>query len=249
MPIRMNNQNRFVIIDTGGLFDFVLQLKTIQNMGLYFLKTVKMTDINNCEQEINTYRGFFSTQDNNLEKVEIQAYQFWGIHTGFDDNQQQDLPHSLNEIRNEPEYIGLNILKKYNIALDVGGRRIQFFDKNDVSEQVKDWKKIPFYITENGIEIDVIKDHQKKRAILDTGASVSLAFEHTDAKPLKKNKEKSFLLSHGLVFQTSCYAVQTPLNNFADYLFGIDFFKAYLLFFDFGTQTLYLKPNEKGKVT
>lgn len=244
MPVYINGHIRHLVIDSGGNFQLNLQKDTLRKMGLKYKKTVKQSRVENVIKLLKCYHALFSVDLFKTHSVDVMEYQPWGI--SFNDIPPKDQEHELSvvmkNLRQNPEYIGIKALKKYNFLINASELKMQFFERNTPYALCSTWEKIPFYETPQGIEIDVIISDAKSRAVLDTGASVSFNMKNN---PSLNPKPQHVMLMNGHSVILDFIDYPTEIKDFPHYIFGINFFKNYRLFFDFDQCILYMQKIEK----
>jgi predicted aspartyl protease len=188
-----------------------------------------------------------------------------------------DLPRNPGEAHIRG-FIGLNILRGYNVEIDFARKKLGFYAKRVCPGKVvywaRDWVEIPLKVDEFHSIVTVTLDGKEVEAFVDTGADASMLsldlatslFGITKKSPgLKKDAE--VIAMSGATLQSYTYtfqsldihgiAIEKPVVHLLEiegkmaetFILGIDLLRKFRLFFAYSENKIYATPANAGLET
>jgi hypothetical protein len=242
------NENDFqAFIDSGGQFDVVMPLKVIKDLNL---KETNITSKSSgCDGEIQylkNFQGNLALTGSERIVVEISEFKDWSYNAG-------DNPPIITNGKKamEPIFIGLNVLRNFNVLINFKDKKIAFFPHSQIlpPEADKKWNKSNFSITPEGLEMTVKSGETQFRAVLDTGANKSV-FIKSDQKEEKAaiNTALDIFTLHNILIGNlevgQIELVALPLKYpKVNLILGCDFLINYVVFIDFSNRIIWFSES------
>lgn len=192
--------------------------------------------------------------------VSGEELQPWGLSLGdpVDAPDDEDLP-----------VIGLGFFNRHTVTIDYKKGLLRIEDTPVLSgrEDESEWIRLPFQLVPEGLKVEVAHGKQRCGMILDTGASLSIIKAQTLATNVETvPADKVDFLPNADLFkglgldlvELDLSDNKQPIARFyaalledlppefeADGLLGRDFFEAFVVKFDLGSNVLMIKQQEK----
>lgn len=242
--VKINGEAMDAYIDLGGNFDGVLPKEDLLRLhAAPCYRTISFCGLSGTTLKAAQYKGVIQMGNLRPELSLLDEYKDWSLTIG----------DCWDTLHMKPVYVGLGILRRYNVLLDLANNSMDLFPPHQATPPPTGqlWQATTGFMTSNGLEMPLRVKGAFIRAVVDTGSSRSCLIQPHPLLPLTTDGMLPDGTPEVLLTDTKAGDMSIdPLMLLAPpiktgppihVLLGCDFLKRYKLYIDFKNEKIWLQ--------